>query len=171
MTKFVPWLDNFGWPLTANLWLFFSSLIFVFFLQNRKHKDSPGRLPVPQKEEVWHTIGVDLLGPLSETQRGNKYIVAASCLFSKWPEATPLKERSSEGVAEFLFQCFTRHGCCCIKISEEDSEFVEEVGTGFMAKWSTQGSEINTGSQALCHLIIASGQYKTYDPNPAVLCF
>ena len=43
--------------------------------------------PVPVHDEVWHTIGVDLIGPLPETARGNKYIMTVSCYFSKWPEA------------------------------------------------------------------------------------
>ncbi|KAL5460002.1 hypothetical protein EMCRGX_G033410 [Ephydatia muelleri] len=35
--------------------------------------------PIPVKDEEWHTIGVDLIGPLPETQKGNKYIMTVSC--------------------------------------------------------------------------------------------
>ena len=56
-------------------------------------------------DEVWHTIGVDLIGPLPETARGNKYIMTVSCYFSKWPEATALPNKNAVGVAEFLFKC------------------------------------------------------------------
>ena len=69
----------------------------------------------PVKDEVWHTIGVDLIGPLPITQKGNKYIMTVSCLFSKWPEATALPGKTATGVAEFRFLCFTRHGCCKVK--------------------------------------------------------
>ena len=31
--------------------------------------------PIPVKDEVWHTIGVDFIGPLPITQKGNKYIM------------------------------------------------------------------------------------------------
>ncbi|KAL5505415.1 hypothetical protein EMCRGX_G006842 [Ephydatia muelleri] len=61
--------------------------------------------PIPVKDEEWHTIGVDLIGPLPETQKGNKYIMTVSCLFSKWPEATALPDKTATGVAEFLFLC------------------------------------------------------------------
>ncbi|KAL5517173.1 hypothetical protein EMCRGX_G002666 [Ephydatia muelleri] len=55
---------------------------------NRKFDKFSAELhPIPVKDEVWHTIGVDLIGPLPETQKGNKYIMTVSCLFSKWPEA------------------------------------------------------------------------------------
>ena len=76
---------------------------------------------------MWHTIGVDLVGPLPETQRGNKYIMTVSCYFSKWPEAAALPNKTAAGVAEFLFQCFTRHGCCNVKISDQGREFVNQV--------------------------------------------
>ena len=76
---------------------------------------------------MWHTIGVDLVGPLPETPRGNKFIMTVSCYFSKWPEATALPNKTAAGVAEFLFQCFTRHGCCSVKISDQGREFVNKV--------------------------------------------
>ncbi len=79
------------------------------------------------KNEVWDTIGVDLIGPLPVIPRGNKYILTVSCFFSKWPEATPLPNKNATGVAEFLFKCFTRHGCCNVKITDQGREFVNQV--------------------------------------------
>ena len=76
---------------------------------------------------MWHTVGVDLVGPLPVTARGNRYIMTVSCLFSKWPEATALPDKTASGVSEFLFQCFCRHGCCSVKISDQGREFVNEV--------------------------------------------
>ncbi len=35
-------------------------------------------------------MGMDLIGPLPETTRGNKYIVTVTDYFSKWAEAAPL---------------------------------------------------------------------------------
>ena len=81
--------------------------------------------PIPVKGEVWHTIGVDLIGPLPETEQGNKYIMTVSCYFSKWPEATALKDKSATG--EFLYHCFTRYGCCKVKISDQGKEFCNQV--------------------------------------------
>ena len=44
----------------------------------------------------------DLIGPLPETPRINKFIMTVSCLFSKWPEATALPDKTAVGVVEFL---------------------------------------------------------------------
>ena len=53
-----------------------------------------------------HPIGVDLVGPLPETARGNKYIITARDYFSKWSEAAPLPDKTAIRVANFLFLCF-----------------------------------------------------------------
>ena len=79
------------------------------------------------KGDVWDTVGVDLIGPLHETPRGNKYIITVSCYFSKWPEAAALPDKGADGVAEFLFKCFSRHGCCRVKITDQGREFVNKV--------------------------------------------
>ena len=72
---------------------------------------------------------MDLIGPLPTTPRGNKYIMTVSCFFSKWPEATALPDKTAVGVANFLFKCFTRHGCCRVKISDQGREFVNKVNS------------------------------------------
>ncbi len=69
-------------------------------------------------------IGVDLIGPLPETSRGNKYIITVPDFFSKWPEATALPDKTAVGIAEFLYKCFTRHGCCKIKITDQKRDKV-----------------------------------------------
>ena len=54
--------------------------------------------PIKVKDTVWHRIGIDLVGPLPETSRGNKYLITCTCYFRKWPEAAPLKSKSAEGM-------------------------------------------------------------------------
>ena len=58
------------------------------------------------------------LGPLPETAQGNKYIVTVTDYFSKWPEAAPLPDKTSTGVADFLFSVFCRqkmNGICTLR--------------------------------------------------------
>lgn len=83
--------------------------------------------PIPVCAKVWDTIGVDLIGPLPKTSRGNQYIMTVSDYFSKWPEATALPDKSAIGIAEFLYKCFTRHGVCRVKITDQGREFVNKV--------------------------------------------
>ena len=71
------------------------------------------------KDEVWDRIGKDLIGPLDETSRGNRYIMTCTDYFSKWPAATALKTKDADRVAAFLYQLMTRHGVANIVMSDQ----------------------------------------------------
>ena len=47
-------------------------------------------------------IGIDIVGPLPKTEQGTSYIVVMVYYFIKFPFAYPLKETSSETVANVL---------------------------------------------------------------------
>ena len=105
-----------------NLYYFLHNILYRAF-----EKYSAELHPIKVKDEVWSTVGIDLIGPLPLTERGNKYIKTATCLFSKWPEAASLSDKTATSAAEFLYTCFTRHGCCEVQISDQGREFVNEV--------------------------------------------
>ena len=74
---------------------------------NKKHSELHS---IPVKPVVWSRIGIDLIGPLTERPRGNRYIIICSDYFSTWPEADALKSKDADGVAMFLYKLITRHG-------------------------------------------------------------
>ena len=41
--------------------------------------------PIPVSD-VWKQVGIDMIGPLSVTGKGNKYIITLVDYLSKWPE-------------------------------------------------------------------------------------
>ena len=43
-------------------------------------------------KEPFHQIGIDFMGPLQTTKKGNKYIIVAVDYFTKWPEAKAVSE-------------------------------------------------------------------------------
>jgi len=47
---------------------------------------------------------VDLVGPLTETRNGNKYVAVATKYLTRWPEAKAITEpdKSAESVHGFL---------------------------------------------------------------------
>ena len=53
-------------------------------------------------------VGIDLIGPLPVTPRGNKYVVTLVDYFSKWPEASALPDKNATGVAHFIYELFCR---------------------------------------------------------------
>ena len=95
---------------------------------NPKFKKTRAALhPIPVKDQVWHTIGIDLIGPLPTTDAGYAYIATATCLFSKWPEAEPLPNKTVGAVANFVLKLICRHGCLTIRISDQGREFVNRI--------------------------------------------
>lgn len=72
--------------------------------QNKKLKKAAGSLhPIPVKSKFWSQVGMDLVGPLPVTLRGNKYIITLTDYFSKWAEAAPLPDKTAAGVAQFMY--------------------------------------------------------------------
>ena len=71
---------------------------------NKKLKKAVGGLhPIPVKPNIFHQVGMDLIGPLPETPRGNKYVIMLTDYFSKWAEAAPLPSKHADGVAKFIY--------------------------------------------------------------------
>ena len=95
-----------------------------------KFNKTPARIhPIPVTDQVWHTVGIDLIGPLPATEKGNVYIATCTCLFSKWPEAEAIKDKTAATIAEFLLRLICRHGCPTIRISDQGREFVNALNS------------------------------------------
>ena len=54
------------------------------------------------KGRPWQKVAVDLVGPLPETARGNKWILVVLDHFSRWQDALPLPEATAPVVATAL---------------------------------------------------------------------
>lgn len=85
---------------------------------NKFTKQRPELHSIPVSD-VWKQIGIDLVGPLPETERGNKYIITGTDHFSKWPNAAPLQDKTALSVAVFLFSIFCHHGWSEIVLSDQ----------------------------------------------------
>ena len=71
---------------------------------NKRLKKTVGSLhPVPVKSKFWSQVGMDIIGPLPVTTRGNKYIITLTDYFSKWAEAAPLGDKTAASVAKFMY--------------------------------------------------------------------
>ena len=99
--------------------------------------DSCQRFGRPKRTEPLHTIpvgqpfeqiGIDIVGPLPVTLRGNRYIVVAMDYLTKWPEAKPLTNATAEAVAQFIYdEIICRHGAPTVLISDQGTHFKNKV--------------------------------------------
>lgn len=92
----------------------------------RFKKVAPNLHSVPVPTEPWTQVGVDICS-LSDSDEGFKYIVVMVCYFTKWIEVKPLKTKSAEDVANFIYEVFCRHGTAAIQINDQGREFVNQV--------------------------------------------
>ena len=78
--------------------------------------------------EPFDQIGIDLVGPLPITPRGNRYIVVATDYLTKWPEVKAIPEASANAVAKFLFENIVcRYGCPSILLSDQGTHFKNDL--------------------------------------------
>ncbi|CAF1050235.1 unnamed protein product [Didymodactylos carnosus] len=79
-------------------------------------------------QSPWHTIGVDLTGPLPKTPRGNAYILVVVDYFTKWVEFFPLGTIKSRNIAQLLHdEVICRHGIPVKIVSDNGAQFVADV--------------------------------------------
>lgn len=97
---------------------------------NPSNKPPPSTLhPVPVGK-LFHRWGIDLVGPLNETPRGNKYICVATEYLTRWPEAQALHDKSAEGIHAFVMGLVYRFGCCNVLLHDQGREFNNNLVNG-----------------------------------------
>src|SRR6266498_4642548 len=79
-------------------------------------------------KELFYQWGIDIIGPLTETSRENKYIVVAIDYFTKYPKARALANANTRNVANFLYEdIICRHGCSRKIISDRETYFNNQI--------------------------------------------
>ena len=70
-------------------------------------------------------IGLDLSGPYPTSLAGNKYIVAFIYLYSGYPEAFPVPDKSADNIVHLLIEeIFSRHGAVLEIVTDNGTENV-----------------------------------------------
>ena len=86
-------------------------------------------LPVVGLFDRWH---IDILGPLTTTNHGFKYVLVIVESFSKWCELIPLKSQEANEIAWALYtEIFTRFGAPKCLVSDRGQNFLSKIVTAF----------------------------------------
>ena len=88
--------------------------------------------PLPVIAKVWFRVGMDLTGPLVESE-GYKYILTFIDHFTKWIETRLLRSKSADEVAKAIFSIYCRQGAPVQIISDNGTEFKNQISKALQA--------------------------------------
>jgi len=117
-------LDRYWWP---GMYTDTCDWIAMCSFCNRR-KPSPyskvGQLHPLSCKEPFGMLGMDLMGPLPETSKGNRYAMVVTDYFTRWVEAFPLKDKTAITVASILYrEIFARYGAPSSILTDQGKEF------------------------------------------------
>jgi hypothetical protein len=90
-------------------------------------KSQPKLTSIVPPASIWSLVGIDLMGPYAETERGNKYVMVVKCYLSKFFIVRPLPNKQGATVALELFKIYCETGFVEAFISDQGGEFVNQV--------------------------------------------
>ncbi len=104
--------------------------------QRRGNKGGIGYLNPIKVGKPFERIGIDFVGPLKKTRKGNKYILVVTDYLTKWPEAKAMKEATADNVIEFIYKrIICTHGCPQVILSDRGTHFRNKLVDGLCEKF------------------------------------
>lgn len=91
-----------------------------------KDKGTAYRAPLgdmPEPLGAWHTVAVDVMGPLPQTRRGKKYIMVITDYLTRYVLAVATPNQTAETTAEVLVEKFMEYGLPERLITDNGSNF------------------------------------------------
>lgn len=118
---------------------FFADIVIILFIMQIKLCDRCQRNssqlkspvvelnPIPVKPQVWHMVGMDLIGPFEGSVEGHKYALTVTDYFSKFVEAVAIEDKSAFSVARGIYKVYCRQGAPMHIICDQGKEFINKV--------------------------------------------
>jgi hypothetical protein len=104
--------------------------------QRRRKPMGKNELHPIKVKEPFYQIGIDFVGLLLVTEKGNKYIIVAIDYFMKWAKAKAVKVDNAEEVATFIYEeIICRHGCSQKILSDREAHFNNNMIKKLMKKF------------------------------------
>ena len=93
---------------------------------NKGHEKMKAPLiPMPIISTPFERVGIDIVGPMNRSRKGNRYLLTICDYATRYPEAIPLSNIRTSTVANALLTVFARVGL--------PEEIVHDQGTNFMS--------------------------------------
>ena len=83
-------------------------------------------------------VGIDLIGPFNVTAQGNRFILTCTCLWSKFPVAYAIPDKSAASVASKLVKMFWQYGPPQRIITDDGRKFVNHCNDFLFEKFGVR---------------------------------
>lgn len=83
--------------------------------------------PIPVPDRSFEQFGADLVGPLTLSANGNRYIMVITDATTKWPEAHPIPNKEASTIARVLIKLICRYSSIKVLITDQGREFCNAV--------------------------------------------
>lgn len=105
--------------------------------QHTERNKNLARTIRPMKVDApWEIVGIDVIGPLPETQQGNKNVTVVIDYFTKWSEAFPLQKTDVVSIARSISKCIYRFGVPKMLVCTQNADFCDKVTKVLCERWS-----------------------------------
>jgi transposase InsO family protein len=92
-----------------------------------------------QAENCWQTVSVDLIGPLTPSKNGHKYILSVVDVFSKFPLVFPLRNATAKPIIKLLENfVFLTFNVPKVLMSDNGKQFVGKEFESFLRKYNVR---------------------------------
>ncbi|XP_069111463.1 uncharacterized protein [Argopecten irradians] len=102
--------------------------------QNHLAKTPSVLHPIPVKDKAFAMLGMDLVGPLRLTERGNRYVIVLTDYLTKWPEVKAIPSKDANEIADFVIETVCRHGTPEVILTDNGREFCNMVNDTLCSK-------------------------------------
>ena len=125
---------NYYWPQMYEEIRKYVSSCYQCQMQASKRKNN--ELNPLEPTGAWRRVGIDFIGPLELTTKGNRYIITAMDYFTRWPEARAVPHANAEAAATFIYEdIICRHGIVDIIHTDQGTHFVNRMIEELCAKF------------------------------------
>ena len=110
-----------------------------------------GKYPIPQRP--FHTINVDLLGPLRMTASGNRYVLAARDFTTRYTVLLALENKDADSVIDALRIITSHYGSSNTILTDNGKEFVNDKIKRFCELYNIEKIEVSPYHSASSGLV------------------